>query len=72
MTRAGGAPMDFALMAPLFEKSRAENKGLTVFLPGHSVALVVTAVHGEHTLEGRNRHHGQILVRVDEIIALAL
>lgn len=64
--------MDFALMAPLFEQSRAENKGLTVFLPGHTVALVVTAVHGEHTLVGKNRQHSQILVRVDQIIALAL
>lgn len=64
--------MDIQIMTSMFEKSRSENKGLTLFLRGaQSIALVVTAVHGTHTLEGRNQQYSKIAVRIDQITALA-
>ena len=59
-------------MNALFEQSQKEKKGLTVFLPGHTLAIVVTAVHGTDTVEGRNQQYERVVIRVDQILALAL
>ena len=69
---AAAAGMDPAVMTALFEQSQKEKKGLTVFLPGHTLAIVVTAVHGTDTVEGRNQQYERVVIRVDQILALAL
>lgn len=68
---AAAAGMDPGLMSAMFEQSRNEKKGLTVFLPGHTLAIVVTAVHGSDTVEGRNQQYERVVIRVDQILALA-
>jgi hypothetical protein len=64
--------MDPALMNALFEQSQREKKGLTVFLPGHTLAIVVTAIHADGAVEGRNQEYQRVLIRLDQILALAL
>lgn len=68
---ASAAGIDPAVMSAMFEQSQKEKKGLTVFLPGHTVAIVVTAVHGSDTVEGRNQEYQRVVIRVDQILALA-
>jgi hypothetical protein len=68
---AAAAGMDPAVMKAMFEQSQKEKKGLTVFLPGHTLAIVVTAVHGSDTVEGRNQQYERVVIRVDQILALA-
>jgi len=68
---AAATGMDPGLMTSMFEQSQKEKKGLTVFLPGHTLAIVVTAVHGSDTVEGRNQEYQRVVIRVDEILALA-
>lgn len=64
-------PVRDALVGML-EKSRSEEKGVTLFVPGHSIAIVVTALHGTDAVEGRNQEYGRVLVRLDEVLAAAL
>jgi hypothetical protein len=68
---ASAAGMDPAVMTAMFEQSQKEKKGLTVFLPGHTLAIVVTAVHGTESVEGRNQEYQRVVIRVDQILALA-
>ena len=68
---ASAAGIDPAVMSAMFEQSQKEKKGLTIFLPGHTVAIVVTAVHGTGTVEGRNQEYQRVVIGVDEILALA-
>ena len=68
---ASAAGIDPGVMSAMFEQSQKEKKGLTVFLPGHTVAIVVTAVHGADTVEGRNQEYQRVVIRVDQILALA-
>jgi len=70
-TAQAADPVRDALVAML-EKSRTEEKGVTLFLPGHSLAIVVTALHGSGAVEGRNRDYGRVLVRLDEVLAAAI
>ncbi len=50
----------------LFEKSLNEKKGLTLWVNGQSIALVVTKI-GDGFVEGRNRELSSIVVRVERI-----
>ena len=68
---ASAAGIDPALMNAMFEQSQKEKKGLTIFLPGHVIAIVVTAVHGADAVEGRNQEYQRVVIRTDEILALA-
>jgi hypothetical protein len=65
------AGIDPAVMSAMFEQSQKEKKGLTVFLPGHTIAIVVTAVHGSDSVEGRNQEYQRVVIRTDQIVALA-
>jgi spore maturation protein SpmB len=71
LSQASAAGMDPAVMTAMFEQSQKEKKGLTVFLPGHTLAIVVTAVHGTDSVEGRNQEYQRVVIRVDQILALA-
>jgi len=68
---ASAEGMDPAVMTAMFEQSQKEKKGLTVFLPGHTLAIVVSAVHGTDSVEGRNQEYQRVVIRIDEILALA-
>lgn len=71
LVQTASAGIDPGVMSAMFEQSQKEKKGLTVFLPGHTVAIVVTAIHGADTVEGRNQEYQRVVIRVDEILALA-
>ena len=53
---------------PLFEKSLAEKKGITVWLCGNSVGLVVTKI-GDGFIAGKNRELSEIVVLTERIDA---
>jgi len=63
--------MNTSAMIAMFEKSREEGKGLTMFLPGHQVSIVVTEIHGTEAVEGTNQEFERMLVPTDQIVALA-
>ncbi len=63
--------MNPSLMISMFEKSRDESKGLTLFLPGHTVPIVVTEIHGTEAVEGGNQEYHRVLIPTDQIVALA-
>lgn len=67
---AAHAEMDSAVMKAMLEQSKAEKKGITVFLPGQQIAIVVTAVQDE-IVEGRNQEYSRVVIDTDEILALA-
>ncbi len=54
------------------ERSKKEKKGLTVYLAGQSVALIVTEVIGAEAIVGRNQQHDQVLIRLDRVLGLAM
>ncbi len=54
------------------ERSKKEKKGLTVYLAGQSVALIVTEVIGTEAIVGRNQQHDQVLIRLDRVLGLAM
>lgn len=55
----------------LFEKSMTEKKGLTLWVRGQQIGLVVTKI-GDGVVEGRNRELSTIVVRTDSIDAAGL
>lgn len=55
----------------LFEKSLAEKKGLTVWVAGQSIGLVVTKI-GDGFVEGKNRELSAIVVKTDRIDAAGI
>ena len=59
-------------MLALLELSANERKGLTFFLPGQSVAGVVTKVIGSELVEARSQTYSKILLRLDQVLAIAL
>ncbi|MGD8376650.1 MAG: hypothetical protein PVF68_10965 [Acidobacteriota bacterium] len=63
--------MRTSIFRGMLEKSRDEKKGVTLFLPGHTLAIVVTEIHGAEAVEGRNQEYGRVVVPLDDIIAMA-
>ncbi len=63
--------MNANAMIAMFEKSRDEQKGLTMFLPGHKVSIVVTEIHGTEAVEGANQEYDRVLIPTDQVVALA-
>lgn len=66
---AGGGPDD-ALRAQL-QEAKAKQKGVTLYLQGATLSLLVTDV-GTHFVTGRSQAHGSIVVRLDRIDAAAM
>lgn len=54
------------------EKSKKDKKGLTIYLSGQSVAVVVTELIGTELIVGKNREYDQVMIRVDQISGLAM
>ena len=55
----------------LFAASQKDKKGLTFFVKGQSIPGVVTKIIGTDAVEVRNQTHGRIIIRIDQIDALA-
>ena len=55
----------------LFDQSVKEKKGLTLYLDGQTVGGAVTKV-GPETVELRNQEFSKIVVRIEEIDAVAI
>ena len=62
--------MDVGVMTAMFETSRDERRGLTVFLQNHRIPIVVEKIHGTSCIEGANQEFGSVLIRTDQIVAL--
>jgi hypothetical protein len=54
------------------ERSKKEKKGLTLYLPGQSVSVIVTELIGTEAIIGKNREHDHVLIRIDRISGLAM
>ena len=56
-----------------FKKSLDEQKGVTLYLRGgQTIAMVVTQVNTDKTIEGRNQEYDFIAVHVGDISAAAI
>lgn len=54
------------------ERSKKEKKGLTLYLAGQSVSVIVTEVIGTEAIVGKNREYDQVLIRLDRVLAYAM
>lgn len=54
----------------LFAHSLKEKRGLTFYMKGQNIAGIVTKVSSD-TVEVRNQTHGRIVIRIDQIDAIA-
>jgi hypothetical protein len=62
----------FELFKELFELSRNEKRGLTIFIKGQTVAGVVTEIIGTEAIVVRSQMYSRAIVRVESIDALAV
>lgn len=65
---SGGS--DDAVRQTLEQARAAGTRSVTVHMQGSTVALLVTAIEGEHVI-GRSAQHERIVVRIDRIDAVA-
>lgn len=63
-------PMIPSSFEQMFESSRSDKKGLTLYVQGQTVAGVVTAFSDE-VVEMRSQQYDRIVVRIDRIDAVA-
>ena len=56
----------------MFETSRDEKRGLTIYFGGQSVAGVVEKIIGTQAIEMRSREFSRIVVCVEAIDAIAV
>ena len=62
----------FEIYKEIFEASRDEKRGLTVYLGGQSIAGVVVEIIGTEAIEMRSREYSRIIVCVEAIDAIAV
>jgi hypothetical protein len=55
----------------LFALSQKEKKGLTFYVKGQNIGGAVTKVMGNDAVEVRNQTYGRIIIRMDQIDAVA-
>ena len=78
-----GAPAAHAQSAPppapvlqayqeLFAASQKEKRGLMFYVRGHAIGGAVTKVLGNDAVEIRNQTYGRIVIRIDQIDAVAM
>ena len=60
------------LFKELIETSETERRGLTIFFRGQTVAGIVTKVIGDEAIEVRNQTYSRIIIRFDQIEAMAI
>lgn len=61
-----------AKMIAMLEKSLSDRKGITLFLHGQAIPMVVTELIGTEAVAGKNQEFSEILVRLDQIEACAM
>jgi len=60
------------LYRELIELSQKENRWLTIFLNGQTIAGIVTGIIGTEALEVRNQTFSKIIIRLEAIEAMAI
>ena len=68
------APRDIVVQAfqDLFTQSQKEKKGLMFYVKGQQIGGAVTRILGNDAVEVRNQSYGRIIIRIDQIDALAI
>lgn len=56
----------------LIEQSQKEKKGLTFFINGQTIAGIVVKTIGAEAVEVRNQTHSRIIIRLDQVDAVAI
>ncbi|MFZ2099315.1 MAG: hypothetical protein WAU86_01985 [Oricola sp.] len=56
----------------MLEASMSENRGVTLFINGQTLGLLVTGIIRKEAVTGRNREYRDILVRLDAIDGCAM
>lgn len=56
----------------LFEQSLKEKKGLNFFIKGQTIGGAVTKIIGNEAVEVRNQTYSRIIIRIDQIDAVAI
>lgn len=56
----------------LFSVSQKEKRGLMFFVKGQQIGGAVTKVIGNDAVEVRNQTYGRIVIRIDQIDAVAI
>ena len=56
----------------LFELSQKEKRGLMFFMKGQTIGGAVTKVIGNEAVEVRNQTYSRIIIRLDQIDAVAM
>ena len=64
--------MDTPAFMELIQSSKETRKGITFFLPGQTIAGVVTKVEGTEVVEARSQTYSRIVIRLDQILAIAI
>ncbi len=58
-------------MTEMLTASLDTGRGVTLYLPGHEVSIVVTELVGTEAVVGRNQEYGTVLIRLDQVHACA-
>lgn len=58
-------------MIEMLTSSMEDKRGVTLYLPGHEVSIVVTEIVGTEAVVGRNQEYGSVVVRLDQVHACA-
>jgi hypothetical protein len=71
--QSGGAPSGVVqAYQELFSVSQKEKRGLMFFVKGQQIGGAVTKVMGNDAVEVRNQTYGRIVIRIDQIDAVAI
>jgi hypothetical protein len=62
----------FQAYQELFTLSQKEKRGLMFYVRGQQIGGAVTRVIGRDAVEVRNQTYGRIIIRIDEIDAVAI
>ena len=68
------APRELVIQAyqELFAQSQKDKRGLMFYVKGQQIGGAVTRVIGNDAVEVRNQTHGRIIIRIDQIDAVAI
>ncbi|HUP95256.1 MAG TPA: hypothetical protein VM164_10110 [Burkholderiales bacterium] len=70
----GTAPREIVVQAyqDLFAQSQKEKRGLMFYVKGQQIGGAVTRVLGNDAVEVRNQSYGRVIIRIDQIDAVAI
>ena len=71
-TAVQGGSSAMSMFQDMFEYSLKEKKGLLFFVKGQTIAGGVTKIIGNEAVEVRNQTYSRIVIRVDQIDAVAM